>query len=296
MEHNNRQRQRELHLSRVYEAPLNAVFDAWTQDRLVAQWWGPDGFTTPSVVSEPRPGGRFDIVMRGPDGVDYPMNGTYRAAVPNELILVDGSPLGADGKPALESTQRVEFASVGAQTKLDLSVTATALVPEAAGMLDGMAAGWNQSLQRLDDLLHDAVERCIVVPFVVSAHRERAFSAWVDKEKIGQWWGPKGFTLSIAHMDARPGGVWRYIMHRPDGKDYRNVDRYVEVRFPERLVFDHEEPPFRTIVTFDEMAGSTALSMRLVFPTTQERDAAVEQYGAAEGARQTLGKLQEFLK
>jgi uncharacterized protein YndB with AHSA1/START domain len=78
---------------------------------------------------------------------------------------------------------------------------------------------------------------------------------WTDPNHVAQWWGPKGFTNTIHEMDVRPGGVWRFVMHGPDGVDYQNKIVFIEVVKPERLVYDHVSgPKFHVTVTFTEQA------------------------------------------
>lgn len=63
---------RELVFSRLFVAPRELVWRAWTQADRIARWWGPNGFTTTTQEMEVRPGGRWSFVMHGPDGTDYP--------------------------------------------------------------------------------------------------------------------------------------------------------------------------------------------------------------------------------
>jgi uncharacterized protein YndB with AHSA1/START domain len=103
-------------------------------------------------------------------------------------------------------------------------------------------------------------------------------------------------------MDVRPGGVWRLTMRGPDGIDYKNRIIFLEVVKPERLVFKHEpdegsEPVgHETTVTFAKEGAKTRLTMRLLFPSTAERERIIKKYGAVEGAKQTLAKLAEYLQ
>src|SRR6478735_6105977 len=85
--------------------------------------------------------------------------------------------------------------------------------------------------------------REIVASRVFDAPRDLVFKMWTDREHAGNWWGPKGFRTTIHEMDVRPGGVWRFVMHGPDGRDYQNKIVYVEVVRPERLVYDHVSGP-----------------------------------------------------
>ncbi|MCL4854649.1 MAG: SRPBCC domain-containing protein, partial [Bryobacteraceae bacterium] len=81
------------------------------------------------------------------------------------------------------------------------------------------------------------------------------WDAWTDPDRVAQWWGPRGFTLTTHSKDLRPGGIWHYTMHGPDGTDYPNKTLYHEVEEQKKLVYDHgandeRAPLFRVTVTF----------------------------------------------
>ena len=143
--------------------------------------------------------------------------------------------------------------------------------------------------------------RTIVTTRLLDAPRELVFKAWTDPKHLVQWWGPGGFTTTVHSIDVRPGGVWRFVMHGPDGRDYENRIVYDEIVKPERITYRHgggddvEPVTFHTTVTFEDIGGKTRLTMRGVFPTAEERDRVVKEYGAVEGAKQTLGRLAEHL-
>jgi uncharacterized protein YndB with AHSA1/START domain len=143
--------------------------------------------------------------------------------------------------------------------------------------------------------------RELVFTRVFDAPRELVFKAWTDPKHIAQWWGPKGFTTTIHDMDVRPGGVWRFIMHGPDGVDYKNRIVYLEIVEPERLVYKHDpekgsEPvDFHVTVTFAEEDDKTKLTMHMLFPSAAAREYVVTKHRAIEGAHQTLGRLAEHL-
>ena len=139
-------------------------------------------------------------------------------------------------------------------------------------------------------------DREIVTTRVLDAPRERVWKAWTDREQVAQWWGPNGFTSTIHEMDLRPGGVWRFVMHGPDGTDYKNKIIYDEIVKPERLSYLHESgPKFHATATFDEQGGKTTVTTRMLFDTVEERDRTVKVFGAVEGAKQTLGRLAEHV-
>ena len=141
---------------------------------------------------------------------------------------------------------------------------------------------------------------------VFDAPRELVWKVWTEPEHVARWWGPLGFTTTTHKMEVKPGGVWRFVMHGPDGRDYQNQITYLEVVKPERLVYRHGEPEseaalgpepvsFAVTVTFTEEDGRTRLEMRSVFPSAKARDFVVENYGAVEGMHQTLGRLEQYL-
>jgi uncharacterized protein YndB with AHSA1/START domain len=143
-------------------------------------------------------------------------------------------------------------------------------------------------------------DREVVITRVIDVPRELVFDAWTDPEHIGEWWGPRGFTITTHEMDVRPGGLWRFMMHGPDGVDYPNRIEYLEIERPARLVFDHGgevkgESDFHVTVTFEEESGKTRLTMRSLFATAAERDKVVREYGAIEGGNQTIDRLVEYL-
>lgn len=139
-------------------------------------------------------------------------------------------------------------------------------------------------------------DREIVTTRVVDAPRERVWKAWTDREQVAPWWGPNGFRSTIHEMDLRPGGVWRFVMHGPDGTDYKNKIIYEEIVKPERLSYLHESGPrFHGMATFEERDGRTTVTLRSLFDTPEERDRTVKVFGAVEGAKQMLGRLAEHV-
>src|SRR5882672_2745830 len=112
----------------------------------------------------------------------------------------------------------------------------------------------------------DTTDREITATRIFDAPRELVFEAWTDPKHIAQWWGPNGFTNTIHSMDVRPGGEWDFIMHGPDGTNYKNKNVYLEVVRPERLVYDHATwPVHRVTVTFDDLGEKTRLTMQMLF-------------------------------
>jgi uncharacterized protein YndB with AHSA1/START domain len=142
----------------------------------------------------------------------------------------------------------------------------------------------------------DTSDREIVITRVFDAPRTLVFKLWTDPKHVAHWWGPNGFTITNYEMDVRPGGVWRFVMHGPNGVDYQNRVVYREVVEPERLVYSHVSgPQFEMKVTFDDDGGKTKLTARMLFESATLRDKTIKEFGAVEGLKQTLGRLGEHL-
>ncbi len=142
----------------------------------------------------------------------------------------------------------------------------------------------------------NTADREIAITRLLNAHRELVWKVWTDPQHIKHWWGPNGFTNTIHKMDVRPGGEWLFIMHGPDGVDYKNKIIYIEVTKPEKIVYDHvSTPKFRTTVTFEEQDNKTKLNMQMHFDTAEERDRTIEKFGAKEGLNQTINKLAAYI-
>jgi len=146
-------------------------------------------------------------------------------------------------------------------------------------------------------------DREIVVSRVFDAPRELVWEAMTDARQVVHWWGPRGFSTTIEEMDVRPGGVWKQVMHGPDGANYPNKSIFKEVVRPERLVYSHgggrEHGPGATFMstwTFEAVAsGKTQVTIRMVFGSAAERDFVEKEFHAVEGGHQTLARLAEWL-
>jgi uncharacterized protein YndB with AHSA1/START domain len=162
---------REFDISRQFDAPRELVFKMWTEPKHMAQWWGPRIFTTPVCEMDVRPGGAYRIVMRGNDGVEYPMKGIYReVAKPERLVmtmdcsehpdewhdLVKPNRERSDRDPAGELLATVTFEDLGGKTKVTIRIRLTSAEIRDAMVKMGMNEGWSQSLDRLEELLVSA--------------------------------------------------------------------------------------------------------------------------------------------
>ncbi len=159
---------RDFVLSRTFDAPRERVFEAWTDSKQVAQWWGPKGFTNPVCEMDVRPGGRYRIVMRSPEGEEYPIVGEFLEIVkPSRLVMtmdarehppeffaqLDAArPAEAKGKPFRPRTTVLFDDHFGKTTVTVIQRFESAGDVEANKKL-GAAEGWGGSFDKLDALL-----------------------------------------------------------------------------------------------------------------------------------------------
>ena len=147
----------------------------------------------------------------------------------------------------------------------------------------------------------DGDPRAIVGTREFDAPRALVFSAWTDPKHLAQWWGPNGFTTTTYSFEFRPGGVWRFVMHGPDGRDYQNRITFEEIVAPERIVYRHgggddvEPVQFRTTVLLEELGKRTRVTWRGELPSAAERNRVVKDYGADKGLEQCMARLADFV-
>ena len=142
-------------------------------------------------------------------------------------------------------------------------------------------------------------DREVIITRVLAAPRELVWKAMTDPKHIVNYWGPDGFTTTIESMDLRINGEWWYTMIGPDGTCYPNHSVFKEIVLLSKLVYDHgdgERMWFEQTVTLEDVEGGTLVTLRHLFPSKEERDLVVEKYGAIEGGKQHLAKLETYIK
>ena len=149
---------------------------------------------------------------------------------------------------------------------------------------------------------HSAKDRSITITRVISAPRELVWRAMTEPEHLVHWWGPNGFTNTFYEFEMKPGGVWRFMMHGPDGTDYPNKIVFTEIVAPERIEFDHSgdgdtietDHRFHSTITMEEEGDATKVTLHSIFETEKDYEFAAK-FGAIEGGMQTLGRLADHV-
>lgn len=155
---------REIVMTRVFDAPRELVWKAWTEPERLMRWWAPSGFTTPFCKTDLRVGGVFHYCMRSPDGRDIWGRGVYREIAPPSLIVYTDAFADAEGNPVppahygmnsghpAETLVTVTFAEHEGKTKLTLRHS----IPQSVVERDGTQQGWTEMFDRLAEELAKA--------------------------------------------------------------------------------------------------------------------------------------------
>jgi uncharacterized protein YndB with AHSA1/START domain len=143
------ERERELLITRIFDAPRDLVFRAWTEPDRVARWWGPQGFVTAYCNMDVRPGGAFRVCMRSPAGAEHGKQGVYREVIEPERLVFTFAWEDAEGKPSHQTLVTVTFAECGDKTELTLHQADF----ETVARRDEHQRGWTSTLQRFAEYL-----------------------------------------------------------------------------------------------------------------------------------------------
>lgn len=152
------QSDREIVITRVFNAPRDLVWKVWTDPNHVAQWWGPQGFTTRVMELDLRPGGQSRYVMIDPDGTEYPVKGVFQEVVPLERIVTTDEfdegfeqVVNADLPQGIVMT--VLFEEIEDKTQVTLRIVHPTVEDRRKHEEMGVVGGWNSTLDCLDEYL-----------------------------------------------------------------------------------------------------------------------------------------------
>jgi uncharacterized protein YndB with AHSA1/START domain len=263
---------RELVITRIFDAPRELAWQAMTDPAHVVQWWGPRGFTTTIQVMDVRPGGVWTHVMHGPDGTDYPNHSVFQEVVyPERIVYAHGGH--GPGGPEADFIATWTFEAIeDNKTRVTMrGVFPSAEARDAVVREYNALEGGKQTLERLAEHLPamGVAARYIVIERVLDAPPALVFQCWTDPVHMARWWAPHGFTNPVCELDVRVGGAWRTVMRAPDGTEYPCHGVYQEVVPNQRLVFtniatDAAGKPVldgRTTVTFSPHNGKTKMTV-----------------------------------
>lgn len=146
-------------------------------------------------------------------------------------------------------------------------------------------------------------EAVIIMTRMFDAPREKVWECFTRPEHVVKWYGGRGFGNEVLEMDVRPGGLWRHVMHTPNGGEFRMDFVYVEVVKPSRLVWQHVDhgkrvgppPTCRQAITLEDHGDRTRWTLVSTFSSMADRDFA-SKMGFAETITQGSDKFNDLVK
>ena len=279
--------ERTLVTTRVFDAPRESVYKAWTDPKQLAKWFPPEGFTSPRCEIDARPGGVFRVDMQGPkippfDGKIFPGPGTFVEVVPNERLVFRMTPE-FDGQSLPTVTTTVTFEDVaGKRTRCTVAQSLETVDAFQRMAKQGMAEGIAQSLGKLAGVLSgkrsdrgiNVDGRTLTLTRVFDAPRELVWTAFTDPKHQVKWMFANDWETPTATADVRPGGSFSMRMRPADHSEegFLLGGTYREVVKPQRVIQVLDDGRLMTAV-FTEVLGGTQLvfSVEMAMGEEQER-------------------------
>jgi uncharacterized protein YndB with AHSA1/START domain len=259
-----------IDITRIYDAPVKLVWDAWTDPKQTAKWWGPRGFTLTTHSKDLRPGGMWHYTMHGPDGTDY-INKTIYFEVEKYSRLVYDHGGNDEQAPLFRVT--VTFQELkGNKTQMNMSMVLP--TPEAAEQTRKFIkqAGGNATWDRLAEFLdkESSGNESFVINRAFEAPLAQMFEMWTKPEHFSKWLPPTGFEMTYIKSDIREGETTLFMMSNADGFKMYSRAKYLEIKNPNRIVYAQEFCDEKGNVTKAPFEGAWPETMLITVTLTEE--------------------------
>jgi uncharacterized protein YndB with AHSA1/START domain len=218
--------EKEMTLTRLINAPRDVVFRAWTDPAQVEKWWGPKDFTNPVCKVDAMPGGEILIHMQAPDKTIYPMDGEFHEIVKPGKLVFTSAALDKHGNRLFEILNTVIFSDENEKTKITLHAAVSNITEEGKQYLDGMNEGWNQSIDRLNELVGDKSrneEIPVRIERIFNAPVEKVWNAITDINQMKLWYFPQ-----LQDFKPEKGFETQFNVHH-EGRDFLHLWKVKEV-------------------------------------------------------------------
>lgn len=252
--------ERELVITRVFDAPRRLVFEAWTKPEHVANWYGLRGSTLSVCEIDLRPDGKWRYVIREGDGQEYGFSGVYQEITPvSRLVYTEGY----EAMPGHEYVVTTTFDEANGKTTLRSHLLYQSQTDRDGHVQSGMEYGMNETYSRLDEYLA-TLDKAVTIARIFDAPRELVWKAWTDPVHLMRWWGPANFTSPSCQIDLRVGGKYLFCMRSPEGEDMWTTGTYREIVPIERLVYtDSLSDAQGNVVTMEGFPEVSLVSIHL---------------------------------
>ena len=265
-----------VRVSRVFSAPRETVFKAWSSADHIKRWFCPAGYSIPKAKVEMRVGGPFEVCMRSPEGVDHWTRGTFTEVMAPDRLAIDlhvVDPCG--GGPLFTAYTEVSFIDTGRDGTLMEVVQSYSLAgaAQAEQMVKGAPEGWRQTLDKLEaevQRMQGGVVRSVVhgafhIERAYEATAEQVYKALSEEAAKSRWFvGPAGWRLIERVMDFRVGGRERVKGRHESGVVTTFDAVYHDIIPRERIVYTYE-------MRVDDRKISVSLATLQIKPAGERR-------------------------
>lgn len=231
----------EIQITRIYDAPVALVWDAWTDPEQVAKWWGPRGFTITTHSKDQRPGGHWSYTMHGPDGTNYENKTIYFEVEDQAKLVYDHGGNDQLGRPALFRVT-VLFAEVDGKTKMEMTLALpTAEAAKETRTFIKRAGGdstWDRLAEYLDKEQSD--KDCFFINRTFDAPLETMFEMWTSPEHFTKWLAPTGFEMQFLEVNIQAGGSSFFTMFNESGVRFYGRAAYLQIEKPHYIVYTQQ--------------------------------------------------------
>ncbi|THD49158.1 MAG: polyketide cyclase [Bradyrhizobium sp.] len=237
-----------LTISRLFAAPRETLFKAWSSAEHIKRWFSPEHLNVPEAEIDFRPGGVFIVCMRMPDGSEHWMRGAFTEIVAPERLAFDCEvSTGKNGKPGFAVHTIVHFATEGASTRMTVNQSYKIHDPAFRAAVGGANEGWRTTLDKLErevarELVAAGVARGVfTVERKFKATPAQVFRAFVDPAAKQRWFaGGDDMTIIERTMDVRVGGRERVVNRWANGVTSYFDAIYFDIVADRRLVYAYE--------------------------------------------------------
>jgi uncharacterized protein YndB with AHSA1/START domain len=242
-----------LRISRVFHAPREIVFRAWSTADHIKRWFAPANCTVPEARVEMRPGGIFEARMCGPEGIDHWSRGKFVEVNPHDRLVLDLHVSDGNGRTLFRAYTEVDFADVIGGMRVDITQTYTFANPKEAARAAALAPqGWSQTLDKLEveltsmwnksEIKRSAKHAVFTIERTYDSPAAHVFQAFSDVTAKSRWFsGEEGrWQMLERQMDFRIGGHER-LKGRWEGGVTSTFDAiYHDIIPDERIIYTYE--------------------------------------------------------
>ena len=286
---------REILITRIFDAPRELVWDAWTDPKQVVQWWGPNGFSTTIHEMDVRPGGMWRLTMHGPDGTDYPNLSTFIEVVkPERIVYSHGG--GTKGRPGAQFEATWTFEAQGDKTRLTMrSVFASAAARDLIVKTYNAIEGGNQTLSRLGEQL---AKTPVIIERTFNAPIETVWKAITNVNDMKQWWP---HLAPLESFKPEVGFEAQFGIHHNE-KDFLHLWKVTEVVPGKKISYDWKfgGNPGKSSVTFELFPEGDKTKLKLTHQGLEtflpESNPDLARGNFLQGWTSLASTLQEFVE